>query len=85
MYRKRDGSGHVFAAQISEVRPFHMPGSQTLLFSNSNKRVNLIPAWVRANNPQVGGYFVVEDDAHANTICRYVAGVEFDALFEAAS
>lgn len=68
------GDGFVFAARINEIVPYIYPravGAKTMRFSDSPKKVNLIGEWIAANNPVIGGYFVVED-VNSNTICRFV-------------
>lgn len=73
-------SGNAYAARVQTVVPFQKngapAGAKTLTFSDSPKRVNLIPEWIAANNPAVGGYFVVEDYS-GNTICRFVDASTF--------
>lgn len=74
-------AGYAFAARISAIDEFFgMQGAKTLKFSDSPKHVNLIPTWIVANNPVVGGYFVVED-VSGNTICRFVDEATFAAEF----
>ena len=77
-------SGVVYAAKVSEVTPFFgMNGAKTLRFEDSKKKVNLIPDWVAANNPSVGGYFLAED-VSGNTICRFMEAAAFDAQYQPA-
>lgn len=80
---ERIAGGHAFAARVSAVEPFgQVAGAMTLRFSDSPKRVNLIPEWVAANRPVAGGYFVLEDDADGNTSCRFVDATAFSAEFK---
>lgn len=80
-------AGVAYAARVKAVEPYvrhGLPaGCKTLTFSDSPKRVNLIPEWVSANNPVPGGYFVVED-LQGNTICRFVPADTFTVQFSPA-
>lgn len=78
-------AGCAYAAKIQEIVPFDKAGAprgaKTLTFSDSPKRVNLIPEWIASNLPVVGGYFVVED-YQGNTICRFVDASTFASQFK---
>lgn len=84
-YRRISGADYVYAARVGSMVPFTNPGapagSQTLWFSDSPKKVNLIGDWINANNPAVGGYFLVEDDAAGQTTCRYLDAATFASEF----
>lgn len=70
-YLGKNGT-EIFAAKITEIRPFAPPeGARTLIFGELNRRSNLIPQWVADHGPQVGGYFVVYDASDGQTLCRY--------------
>lgn len=80
----KNANADAYAACVQEIVPFNKPGApsgaKTLTFSDSPKRVNLIREWLEANNPVVGGYFVVED-VQGNTICRFVDAATFSSAF----
>lgn len=73
-YRGKDGTA-VYAAKITEIVPFTMPGapagSATLKFGELDKKSNLVGSWVAEHRPQVGGYFIVYDRNDGQTFCRY--------------
>jgi hypothetical protein len=77
-------AGCAYAGRIEAVAAYNKigapSGAKTLTFSDSPKRVNLIPEWIAQNNPAVGGYFVVED-LHGNTVCKFVDATTFSAAF----
>jgi len=77
-------SGDAFSARIKDIADFApVLGAKTLTFEDSPKHVNLIPEWIAANNPAVGGYFVVED-VSGKTVCRFVDASTFTAQFKPA-
>lgn len=65
----------MYAAKITEIVPFTMPGapagSATLKFGELDKKSNLVGSWVAEHLPQVGGYFVVYDMNDGQTMCRH--------------
>lgn len=77
-YKAKDRKS-VFASQITAIEPFAEPGAEpdslTLRFMKhtGSSKAHLRGGWCAVNKPQIGGYFVVEDDANGKTLCRYVA------------
>ena len=75
----------VYAARITKIEPFDEPGVPPgcliLHFNKSTgpSRSNLTAAWVAANKPEVGGYFVIQDEANGLTSCHYENAVSFEA------
>lgn len=73
----------VFAARITAIEPFAEPGAEpgslTLRFIKPTgaSKAHLRGGWCAANKPEVGGYFMVEDDANGKTSCRYVGAEAF--------
>lgn len=83
-----NGKKSVFASKITAVDPFtepHAPpGSMTLIFTKADgreTRSHLVGAWVDVNKPQVGGYFVVEDDSEGRMSCRYMDAASFETAY----
>lgn len=86
----KHGNQSVFAAQITAVEDapaellVNHPGAKTIHFIKPTgpSRAHMIPKWVEENNPQVGDYFVVEDDEHGRTGCRKMNPVAFEAKYK---
>lgn len=70
-YLGKDGAV-VYAAKITAILPYQrVLGARTLKFGDLGKQSHLIPEWLAAHNPQVGGYFVVYDLPDGQAQCRY--------------
>jgi len=85
---KGDDGKSVYAAKITtitEFKPAGAPqGSMRLFFGDLDKQVNLVGQWIRDNNPEVGGFFLVEDMEGGNTSCRYVPERSFNKQYKRA-
>lgn len=86
----KEGEKSVFAAQITAVEdaPTELlvshPGARTIHFIKPTgpSRAHMVPAWVKQHNPQVGDYFVVEDDEHGKTSCRTMNATAFNNKYK---
>lgn len=69
----------VYASKITAIDYFDVPviGRCVKLTLDIGKVANLIPSWVEQNAPEVGGYFVLSD----NAIARYLSAEEFDGIY----
>lgn len=63
-FTRRGSSRNAYAAKITAMVAIG-GGNVTLYFGDEDKRANVRADWFGRNNPQVGGYFVIEDsDGH---------------------
>ena len=75
----RRGTVSVYAAKITAIEQHKVSGALKLYFGDLDKEANVRPEWVLNNNPQVGGYFVVEDTNDPLPLCVYSPAKVFEA------
>ena len=74
------GEGTVYAGKITKATCFDSPGRPGCLkieFAELGKVAHLLSDWVQANNPKVGGYFIVKSDGTA----AYMPSPEFSGKY----
>ena len=86
---KNAAGASVFAAQITAIEDFNEPhapvGSRTLFFTKlggRQSRSHLIGSWIREYQPEVGGYFIIEDESNNTMSCRYMGAAAFEEAFK---
>jgi hypothetical protein len=79
-YVRKGSARKAKAWRITSIQPY-IRGAITLFFGDVDKRAHVIPEWVGRNNPQVGGYFVVEDLDGPEHRCYYADAAVFVADF----
>ncbi len=76
---KKNGKS-VFAVKIISIEDYpHVTGAKTIKFLRPNgnqAEANLLPAWVQEHNPQVGGYWVVDDTENGRTQAKFEADAQ---------
>ena len=68
--------------KITQATPYDIPGRPGCMkveLGEIGKRANLLADWVQKHNPQVGGYFVVNENCSA----IYMPAVEFEGKYAA--
>lgn len=84
-YVRKGSARKAHAAKITSIQPAAVPGAVTLYFGDDGKRAIVRPDWVGRNNPQVGGYFVIEESDGPVPNCYYATASVFAADFGASS
>lgn len=86
----KSGKETVYAAQIMVVEDapaellVNHPGAKTIHFVKPTgpSRAHMTTKWVHEHNPQVGDYFIVEDDGGGRTTCRKMSATAFEKKYK---
>lgn len=80
-YARKGSTRNAYAGRVTSVQPY-IRGAMTLHFGDIDKRMHVVAEWVAKNNPQTGGYVVIEDSDGPTPNCYFSAASAFEADFK---